>query len=173
GNCVNYNSIIALKHNNTGRFLSSTNQNYNSGSNQQQIYCNQWNVSNNERWEVLPSFQGGGNGPVQYNQRIRLRHCATGRQLHSHGNINSPVSQYQEVSGYGNQNQSDNNDDWILEKFSYNGNKEGGNWNVNDAFCLKHANTGLYLFSHDRNFNSGTEVACYGNGNDENNKWRL
>ncbi|KAJ9077087.1 hypothetical protein DSO57_1020068 [Entomophthora muscae] len=180
GGSIVVGAVVALKHNNSGRFLSSQGINYQSGSGQQQVTTNQWNVTETEKWQFVSGFnqpQINHGAPLNFNQIVRLRHIATGRYLHSHPNINSPISQYQEVSGYGNDNQSDENDNWMIEKFNYNGSNEGGTCDVSSAFKLKHCQTGAYLYSHDKTMQvsnaTHAEVACYGNGNEENNKWRI
>lgn len=179
GNIV-VGAVVSLKHNNSGRFLSSQGINYQSGSGQQQITSNQWNVTETEKWQFLSGFnqpQANHGTPLNFDQVVRLRHLATGRYLHSHPNIHSPVSRFQEVSGYGSDNHSDDNDNWVIEKFNYSGSNECRVLDVSGAFKLKHCTTGAYLYSHERTMqvNGAThaEVACHGNGNDENNKWRV
>lgn len=180
GRAVLFGAIVALKHNNSGRYLSSQGINYQTGSGQQQVTANQWNVTNLEKWQIVSGF----NQPpvshgisVNFNQTVRFKHLATGRFLHSHPNINSPVSQYQEVSAFGNDNGSDDNDNWVIEKFTYDGANQSGVLQVASAFKLKHCKTGLYLYSHEKTMQvngiTHAEVACYGNGRHENNKWIL
>ncbi|KXN71579.1 hypothetical protein CONCODRAFT_69742 [Conidiobolus coronatus NRRL 28638] len=176
---IRYGSKISLKHVSSGRFLASWNSPYNSGSGQQQITCNQWNAGEPEFWQVLPPVQPtqapGTN--VTYNSVIRLKHIQTTKHLHSHPNVQSPISQLQEVSGFGSDTQGDDNDLWIIEKFDYNGQKPSGNWNCNEPIALKHLKTNQYLFSHERNYQlcglTQNEVACSGSGRDENNKWNV
>ena len=43
---------------------------------------------------------------------IRLRHAATGRWLHSHQAFNSPLSNNQEVSAFGDDEETDDADNW-------------------------------------------------------------
>jgi len=180
GGSLSVGAIVALKNNNTGRFLSSQPIRYQGGSGQQQVTANQWSVSDCDKWQLVSGFNqpNASNGSlINFNQIIRLRHQGTGCYLHSHPNINSPLSQYQEVSGYGDGNNSDDNDNWVLEKFTYNSGQENGAADFGSAFKLRHCKTGMYLYSHERTMqvNGAThaEVACYGNGNDESNKWRF
>lgn len=175
-----FGAVVGLKHNNSGRFLSSQGINYQSGSGQQQVTTNQWNITETEKWQIVSGFnqsQIQHGTPVNFNQVIRLRHVSTGRYLHSHPNIHSPISQHQEVSGYGNDQQSDENDNWIIEKFNYNSSNEGGICDISSAFKLKHCSTGAYLYSHEKTMQvsnvTHAEVACFGSGSDENNKWRF
>jgi len=180
GGSLSVGAIVALKNNNTGRFLSSQPIRYQGGSGQQQVTANQWSVSDCDKWQLVSGFNqpNASNGSlINFNQIIRLRHQGTGCYLHSHPNINSPLSQYQEVSGYGDGNNSDDNDNWVLEKFTYNSGQENGAADFGSAFKLRHCKTGMYLYSHERtmqvNGAAHAEVACYGNGNDESNKWRF
>ena len=46
--------------------------------------------------------------------KIRLEHNPTGKNLHSHLTFRAPLSQRQEVSGFGDDGQGDFGDDWEL-----------------------------------------------------------
>ena len=52
--------------------------------------------------------------PITCEQIIRLEHSQTGRNLHSH-NIPSPLSRKNEVSGFGDEGEGDEGDNWIVE----------------------------------------------------------
>ena len=46
---------------------------------------------------------------------VRFEHNVTGRNLHSHSGYKSPLSNRQEVSGYGDDGFGDAGDDWKIE----------------------------------------------------------
>ncbi len=50
--------------------------------------------------------------PIRCGDKIRIEHNVTGRNLHSHSPFKSPLSQQQEVSGYGSNGDGDRGDDW-------------------------------------------------------------
>lgn len=86
--------------------------------------------------------------------RIKLRHTATDKSLHSH-DFRPPVSDVdfqQEVSAYGMAGfVGDANDDWIVEIIKGdNRDRESGKRvrTLRTQFRLRHALTGCYLFSH-------------------------
>mmetsp|Transcript_4282 Transcript_4282/g.4898 ORF Transcript_4282/g.4898 Transcript_4282/m.4898 type:complete len:219 (-) Transcript_4282:169-825(-) len=79
---------------------------------------------------------------IPYGSRIRLTHLNTNSNLHSHL-VRSPLSNQQEVSGYGNSGEGDSGDDWVVqpargsEKF----------WEKDQFVYFQHADTGMYLGS--------------------------
>lgn len=88
--------------------------------------------------------------PLHCNEIIRLRHVNTKKWLHSHGGHRAPISGKQEVTCYGDENQSDTGDNWkiICTKTS------DEYWRRGEAFALQHIDTGYYLFSSRKsNFN--------------------
>lgn len=99
-------------------------------------------------WATLPLTY------VAPGMRIKLRHAATDKALHSH-DFRPPVSDVDfqnEVSAYGVPGYSgDMNDDWIFE--IYEGSKKDPQSKrrlrtLRTHFRLRHALTGCYLFSH-------------------------
>ena len=68
----------------------------------------------------------------------------SGRHLHSH-NINTMTGE-QEVSGFGDQRNGDDNDDWVVEPFQHGGQQ----WHVNTQVKFKHSQTGKYLKGHEK-----------------------
>ncbi|KAF9949360.1 hypothetical protein BGZ70_001807 [Mortierella alpina] len=136
---VHMGSKICLRHLASGRYVRSSARAYQGGSGQQ---------------VVLP-----------YGSRVRLYHMATFKWLHSH-QVKSPSSGQNEVSAYGNDNLSDNNDNWIVEKVD----GGSGDWHANDQFLLRHEGTGAYLHSHDVQFENFWEVTTFaGDAGDRNN----
>eukprot|EP01156_Anaeramoeba_ignava_P022444 Anaeramoba_ignava/c20673_g1_i2.p1 GENE.c20673_g1_i2~~c20673_g1_i2.p1 ORF type:complete len:108 (-),score=40.93 c20673_g1_i2:193-516(-) len=102
---------------------------------------------------------------------IRLEHIKTGRNLHSHGNFNSPTTNQQEVTCYGNSGIGDGNDNWKLE-FKDSNKKP---WKGKNTITLTHVNTGAKLHSHAGNqtkVSHQQEVTGY-KGGDANDDWVL
>ena len=46
---------------------------------------------------------------------IRLEHMASGKNLHSHGEHKGPISRKNEVSGFGDDGEGDQADNWLVE----------------------------------------------------------
>lgn len=117
----------------------------------------------NNNWRIFNSTMEGDrdfdweNSPLEHirpKMRIKLRHIATAKHLHSH-DIRPPVSDVDfqnEVSAYGQRNFSgDANDDWFVE--IEHGDKRDRESTkrlrtLRTTFRLRHALTGCYLFSH-------------------------
>ncbi|CAB4384705.1 unnamed protein product [Rhizophagus irregularis] len=89
---IRYGSKIALKHVATGRFLSSKDIRYDTGSNQHIVFCGNWQPDRQtDFWIVIPPHaqnRKAGN-PVAFNSLIGLKHQQTSRNLHSHDGIES------------------------------------------------------------------------------------
>jgi dolichyl-phosphate-mannose--protein O-mannosyl transferase len=83
--------------------------------------------------------------PIQCGSIIRLQHVLTKRYLHSHQH-HSPLTQRQEISGYGDANASDSGDDWKVECV---GAKTGDFWKKENGFyiSLVHVDTNRRLFT--------------------------
>lgn len=106
-----------------GGLLHSHIQLYPEGSKQQQITCYHYKDDNNH-WIVRPPREA--KNPEEYESEtdirfvkdgdiVRLMHAMTGRNLHSHP-INAPITTSQwEVSGYGDDNIGDIQDNWKVE----------------------------------------------------------
>ncbi|CAB4424636.1 unnamed protein product [Rhizophagus irregularis] len=170
---VRYGSKIALKHVVTGRFLSSKDIRYDTGSKQYMVYCSNWQSDKRtDFWIVIPphkQYCKPGN-PVAVNSIIELKHQQTSRNLHSHGGIESPITKQQEVTCYSG---TDNNNNWQLQRHSTtNKYDNSGYWMIGDTISLRHVNTKKLLSSHDFLFDDGNqEVTCHSYGHEENNKW--
>ena len=50
--------------------------------------------------------------PFKCGDFVRLEHAGTGKNLHSHTGVKAPLSQRQEVSGFGDDGSGDMGDDW-------------------------------------------------------------
>ena len=94
--------------------------------------------------------------------KVRLEHNQTGKNLHSSKGKAAPLSQRQEVSGYGDDGMGDRGDDWQLEcnEISQYGStkKQGENITGKDLFFLKHVDSGCYLISE--RTHSFTQANC-------------
>ncbi|KAI0075395.1 glycosyltransferase family 39 protein [Panus rudis PR-1116 ss-1] len=152
-------STITIRHLNTqGGYLHSHPHNYPGGSGQQQITLYPHRDQNND-WRIYNATRDvqldpSGITPISNGMRVKLRHIATEKCLHSH-EIRPPVSDVDfqnEVSGYGMPGfEGDANDDWIVE--IYEGSKKDPESSkrlrtLRSHFRLKHVLTGCYLFSH-------------------------
>ena len=80
---------------------------------------------------------------------MRFEHNSTGKNLHSHAGFQSPLSNKQEVSGYGDQGDGDSGDDWMIEcnkNYAYGDTAEVGDIVTGaTVFHMKHSDTDMYL----------------------------
>ncbi|KAL0575523.1 Dolichyl-phosphate-mannose--protein mannosyltransferase 1 [Marasmius crinis-equi] len=185
-------SEVTLRHVNTqGGYLHSHPSMYPGGSKQQQITLYPHRDHNND-WRIVNATQGDpagtdwANTPLQWitpGMRIRLRHLATDKNLHSH-DVRPPVSDVDfqnEVSGYGFAGfDGDGNDDWFVEIDQ--GDKRDKESSkrlrtLRTTFRLRHALTGCYLFSHKVKLPEWAfeqqEVTCNKNAVKENSLWKI
>ncbi|KAI8137366.1 MIR motif-containing protein [Fennellomyces sp. T-0311] len=169
---VHYGNIIYLKHISTGRYLvSQDGENYEEGSGQQKVVgCD--DDGDDSVWLVLPivgqedqmSYQVG------FDDQFRLQHVATGRYLHSHPDIPSPVTGQQEVTAFDGE---DENDIWQLQAFpDMEYDPEDYLWHLDIPVVIRHVMTGQTLHSHDEALDDDhNEVTGYV-GTDENDQWQ-
>ncbi|KAI7821479.1 hypothetical protein BX661DRAFT_188391 [Kickxella alabastrina] len=165
---IKIGTVLSLKHILTGRFLhSDRSHSTQSGSNQQLVYANKWTTGEADWWQVVPA---NGDVPVPgsivaYGTQIRLRHVDTGRHLHSHYGFVDPLTGQNEVTCFGDQTLSDENDHWVLERW---GDGAYGSTVSPRIPC------GMTLHSHDVLLHEDVQsVTCFGSGRDDNNKWRI
>ena len=156
---------------------------------EQQITLYPHRDSNND-WRIVNGTDQGNPyldwdvDPVSYiniNTRVKLRHIATEKSLHSH-DFRPPVSDVdfqQEVSAYGMPDfAGDANDDWIVEIVKGDP-KDPESWKriktLKTHFRLRHALTGCYLFSHKTKLPDWAyeqqEVTCNKNAVMANSLW--
>ncbi|PHZ15087.1 uncharacterized protein RHIMIDRAFT_289581 [Rhizopus microsporus ATCC 52813] len=182
GNIIKYGNLIALKHNMTGRYLTSRlGDNYEGGSGQQKAFAGGWEASSETFFIVLPRFGDERTGEdVNFGDVIRLKHLETRANLHSHPDIASPVTEQQEVTCYGDDSLTDENDEWIVEQWGFDEAEneefdvEDPTWYVGRSFILRHVATGVTLHSHEELIaEDANEVTGYGAGPDENDRWRV
>ncbi|KAF9979690.1 Protein O-mannosyltransferase 2 [Mortierella antarctica] len=154
---VAFGSKVSVKNTGYGGgLLHSHVQTYPEGSNQQQVTCYHHKDSNNH-WIVkriqsqsqdYESVQTVRDGDV-----IRLVHEQTKRNLHSH-RIKAPVTSAQwEVSGYGNEQVGDINDEWIVEVVDEHSShpKNGILRSLTTSFRLRHNVLGCLLTAENVN----------------------
>ena len=129
--------------------------NYGSGSGQQVVTAATGKEDSNSLWTVREAENG--TKPCKTGQsfrcgdKIRLEHVPTGKNLHSSGSQKAPLSQRQEVSGFGDDGLGDSGDDWELlcnDKTEYGDVRTlGMPIRGKDSFYLKHVDTGCILVS--------------------------
>jgi len=177
---IRFGSYIALQHNTTSKYLSSRSPDSNESStkgNKDQAFATR-RKSENELWMVLQAYgerrRLKTDDAVPYNAQIRLVHIASRRNLRSHPDYISPISNQQEVICHGDENTSDLNDNWLVQRHSYTNHYDNsGYWLANDAITLRHIQTGATLHSHSIMLDDDNqEVTCYGPGHEENDKWK-
>lgn len=151
---IGYGSVVTLRHLQTkGGYLHSHEHFYPAGSKQQQITLYPHLDTNNE-WVIEPyNFSTPDYFvPIKDDTKVRLRHAVTSRRLHSHDE-KPPVSDrdwQKEVSCYGHDGfEGDANDDWIFEVVKHKTPKNAQDEvkAIQTVFRLRHAMSGLYLFS--------------------------
>eukprot|EP01017_Pseudomicrothorax_dubius_P030908 TRINITY_DN3890_c0_g2_i1.p1 TRINITY_DN3890_c0_g2~~TRINITY_DN3890_c0_g2_i1.p1 ORF type:complete len:251 (-),score=51.06 TRINITY_DN3890_c0_g2_i1:155-907(-) len=151
---VHYGTALRLKNVASGFHLHSHEVKYGTGSGQQSVTGMADNHDSNSLWTIK---EGQGSEPRLYTQPvrcgdiIRLEHCLTRRNLHSHED-RSPVSGRNEVSAYGEDGDGDEGDNWELVCESQ---PKGELVKGNMSFHLLHVLTRRYLFtSRDLDFNA-------------------
>ncbi|KAJ2829034.1 hypothetical protein GGI24_002241, partial [Coemansia furcata] len=169
---VKIGTVLALKHLATSRLLRSDRSHSTaSGSNQQLVYASRRNPADDDWWQVLPANQDVPipGSIVSYGTQIRLRHINTGRHLHSHYGF---ATEPNEVTAYGDQTLSDENDHWVVERFGDGGYSQ--TWKSTDAVVLRHYVSGMALKSQDIMLREDVQcVICQGRGDDDNDRWRV
>lgn len=106
----------------SGRFLTAQDGNvYEEGSGQQKAYCGAWESSDETTFIVIPRIgsDAEAGADVNFGDVIRIKHLPTRLNLHSHGDFQSPVTGQQEVTCYGDDYTMDENDEWVVEQWTY------------------------------------------------------
>ena len=92
----------------------------------------------------------------------------TGKNMHSH-NVRSPLSQRNEVSGFGDDGEGDDGDNWIVDC-------DDDFWQRSHSVRIKHELTNKYLHitgdAYGRPINGQLEVSCFSYAN-QLNLWRV
>jgi dolichyl-phosphate-mannose--protein O-mannosyl transferase len=106
--------------------------------------------------------------PVKCGESFRLFHLSTKRNLHSHL-FQSPLSNNQEVSAFGENGEGDDGDNWIIDC-------EDDFWRRDEPVRIKHELTNKYLHitgdTYGRPINGQFEVSCYPYAN-QLNLWKV
>ena len=129
--------------------------------------------SEQTRWLIKGQHRLGNKYPVGEEvingSIIRLEHCFTKRNLHSHGDRLSPLTKQQEVTCIGTNGSQDDNDDWIIEI------PEGGGWHFGQKVKLIHVTTRNVLHSHGGQshpvFTNGEQEVTAFQERDDNDFW--
>ncbi|OMJ17660.1 P30 adhesin [Smittium culicis] len=171
---VKYGTVVALKHIMTGRFLRSSEEFVSeAGSNQPLAYCESWNIEDDDSWQIMPANRDVPTPGLEvlYGDIIRLKHINTGRFLHSHYHFTCRESGQNEVTIFGGEDYSDENDHWRVERF---GNCSRGEiWDRHEIIVLRHVVSGMTLHSHEVFiFDNIQSVTCFGPGEEDNDKWK-
>ncbi|PKC04172.1 hypothetical protein RhiirA5_401586 [Rhizophagus irregularis] len=175
-----YGSKIALAHVSTGKYLSTKGIKYDLGRNVQHYMaiCDGQELDlKNDVWTII-----GANGisikegdPVSLNNIIGFKHQATGCYLNSHGTNYgrvTPMSKQQQVTMCSDR---DSNNDWVIRRYNSTTSYDVGHLMNGDIISLFHIRTNKpALYSNAILLGDGTqEVSCYGDGSENNNKWRI
>eukprot|EP01100_Stratorugosa_tubuloviscum_P014675 TRINITY_DN79_c12_g1_i1.p1 TRINITY_DN79_c12_g1~~TRINITY_DN79_c12_g1_i1.p1 ORF type:complete len:222 (+),score=97.64 TRINITY_DN79_c12_g1_i1:65-730(+) len=138
---VTCGSTIKLKHIASNFRLHSHSVNYGSGSGQQSVTGFSAIDDPNSLWLIrsTPQFPCNIGSKITNGQVIRLFHISTKKNLHSHANIKSPLSNQQEVSCYGDENNSDSGDFWQIEIIG------SPVWTRTSTVLIRHVDTRAYL----------------------------
>lgn len=126
----------------------------------------------NSYWQIRPkasalnSVERGQ--PIKCGDAVRLTHLATKRNLHSHL-FQSPLSNNQEVSAFGETGEGDDGDNWIIEC-------DDDFWRRDESVRLRHELTKKYLHvtgdTFGRPISGQMEVSCYNHAS-QFNLWRV
>lgn len=114
---VTCGSLIKLEHTKTGHYLHSHEVAYGAGrgSGQQSVTGFPEKDSGSSLWIVRGSRERCDQGTLIENGAvIKLQHAATRKWLHSH-QFYSPLSNQQEVSCFGSDQDSDTGDEWEVQ----------------------------------------------------------
>ncbi|XP_065844060.1 stromal cell-derived factor 2-like protein 1 [Oscarella lobularis] len=136
---VTCGSVLKLLHIQTNSRLHSHEVRYGSGSGQQSVTGVSQSDDANSYWVVKgtedkPCRRGN---PIKCGATIRLNHLSTRLNLHSHL-FQSPLSNHQEVSAFGENGVGDTGDYWTLEC-------DDEYWERDEAIIMKHKDTGMFL----------------------------
>lgn len=147
---VTCGSAIKLTNMESGgtHYLSSAQHKINSGSNQQLVTSSPSRSESDLLWIISA---GHGTPPcdpgakIGFGTKIRFTHVNTGSNLHSHL-YKSPLTQNQEVTGFGDGGQGDAGDNWTVNGIR----SSGVHWKRNQSVSITHADTGKNLGSSKR-----------------------
>ena len=125
----------------------------------------------NSYWMVRPAY--GVSKPCKQGEALvngamfRLQHVQTKKWLHSHSHA-SPITQNQEISCFGGEEESNESDNWKLEL------TEETVWRRDKKVRIIHDVTKTMLHSHQHKFGrpiAGQFEVCGSRSRDKNNFW--
>ena len=114
---LTYGSAIRFRHASSSYHLHSHGISYGSGSGQQSVTAVSAEDDSGSLWQVKEAYHSPVRPlgtPVRCGDVIRLQHVTTRKYLHSHLHT-SPLTNRQEVSGYGEASHSDTGDNWKVD----------------------------------------------------------
>ena len=143
---VTCGSVIKLIHQDSGYMVHSHPIAWGSGSGQQSVTSTQTSSDAGSLWIVKDSTTSAIaceiGEPIKCNDKVRLEHSQTGKNLHSHL-FRAALSGNQEVSAFGENGNGDTGDNWIVrcdgknEKF----------WRRNAPVHFEHVDTKKWLYT--------------------------
>lgn len=168
-NHVTCGSLVKLENDNKPKVrLHSHDIKYGSGSGQQSVTGAE-NQDSTSYWSIFGKVSETckRGEPIECGSTIRFQHIPTRKFLHSH-HFPSPLSNNQEVSAFGNDNESDTGDHWTVYcKSRY--------WQKGEAVRLKHVDTQMWLTitsnTYGRPIFGQLEVVC-SSTSDSNSFWK-
>lgn len=169
---IHYGDKVRIRHCSTNHRLHSHAINYPGGSSQQQVTCFS-GKDDNDWWRFKPPHGHPGHGkdgqPVRNGDHVRLEHCLTGKNLHSHrirAHCTGSYGDQHEVSCFQKHQQGDKNDNWRVEC--------RGNLDRSDHFKLIHIDTNgaLHSHTHKYSFIDQQEVTTFLK-RDNNDNWKI
>ena len=175
---VTCGSAIKLTHASTKVKLHSHGIGYGSGSGQQSVTGFPESNDPGGYWQVFgtkdePCERGED---ITDGRLIRLQHLQTRKWLHSHAAHRSPLTNNQEVSAHGDEDNSDAGDEWKFEVADGNkGDKAGPVWKKDQKVRLQHRQTKAFLSCSNTKFQrpiSGQSEVCGTSRSDANSVWK-
>jgi len=146
---VTCGSAIKLTNMESGdHYLSSAQHKINSGSNQQLVTSSPSRSDSDLLWIISAGHGTPACDPgtkIGFGSKIRFTHVNTGSNLHSHL-YKSPLTQNQEVTGFGDAGTGDAGDNWIVRDVR----SSGAHWERGNPVIITHADTGKNLGSSKR-----------------------
>jgi len=149
---ITMGSLMKIRHQNSGQLLHSHEISWGSGSQQQSVTAYPTLGDANSLWQLYSAFGSSGfkhAEAIKCGDIVRFKHVRTKRWLHSHSNHRAPLSGKQEVTCFGDENHSDESDNWKVvcnKKASTNPDITNW-WRRGESFSLQHVATKHYLFT--------------------------
>jgi len=171
-NKIRYGDKIALKHAQTGRYLSFADTHLVSKvSNQKYVYASGWNKTENEYFQILPGSGSSAKAGdiVSYSSTVRFRHVKSKFMLHSHNHKSCQTTTNNEVTAY---SATDANDDWSIQTA---GSAACTELQADHQIRLVHSSSKTALYTKEVKVTGysgdATEVTTSTSVQEENSKW--